>query len=112
MSSQIPNPDFNSYDWAVVSLFFSILSPFLFYLFSSVSFSSFLLLPTNLIDQGGPAPGVGMGITSISLCPTAHPTYTLGTYAIGVYSNSPTSYRIDIESASEVDFPFHFLFFF
>ena len=43
-----------------------------------------------------------MGVNLITLCPTAHPTYTLGTYAIGIYGITPASVRIDLEYADEV----------
>eukprot|EP00008_Paramoeba_atlantica_P005753 CAMPEP_0201477102 /NCGR_PEP_ID=MMETSP0151_2-20130828/2207_1 /ASSEMBLY_ACC=CAM_ASM_000257 /TAXON_ID=200890 /ORGANISM="Paramoeba atlantica, Strain 621/1 / CCAP 1560/9" /LENGTH=1240 /DNA_ID=CAMNT_0047857721 /DNA_START=22 /DNA_END=3740 /DNA_ORIENTATION=+ len=76
---------------------------------TSYGFVSLLMssqTPTPDFDEydwqaGGPSPQVGLGINLVTLCPTAHPTYTLGTYAIGIYGITPASVRIDLEYADE-----------
>ena len=114
MSSQTPTPDFDEYDWQAVCFFERERGKerekkekeriarrkrkkkiFFFH-------SCQILFLTTLIPQGGPSAQVGLGINLVTLCPTAHPTYTLGTYAIGIYGITPASVRIDLEYADEV----------
>ena len=75
-------------------------------IFQTEDFSFFFEKMSFFFDhfnlQGDPSPQFGLGVTTYTLCPTAHSTYTLGTYAIGVYGNTPASFRIDLEYADEV----------